>query len=114
MHFSSSDISLDYKCCMSDDVQQVRVLLERAHAVSKLWRDAPVVLCGDFNCTPKVIQFMLVFICWQSLFYLFCKTGLVPSLSLNNNCFYLLLNQSPLYNLILDQKVFFDSLVDIA
>ncbi|KAI3882393.1 hypothetical protein MKW92_040286 [Papaver armeniacum] len=49
---------------------QVRVLLERAHAVSKLWRDAPVVLCGDFNCTPK----------------------------------------SPLYNLILDQKLNLDGL----
>ncbi|XVE71636.1 hypothetical protein DITRI_Ditri10aG0167200 [Diplodiscus trichospermus] len=32
---------------------QVRKLLERAHAVSKSWDDAPVVLCGDFNCTPK-------------------------------------------------------------
>lgn len=32
---------------------QIRVLLERANAVSKLWDDAPVVLCGDFNCTPK-------------------------------------------------------------
>ncbi|KAL8115921.1 hypothetical protein AgCh_022424 [Apium graveolens] len=32
---------------------QVRVLLDRIHAVSKLWDDAPVVLCGDFNCTPK-------------------------------------------------------------
>ncbi|XP_063935531.1 carbon catabolite repressor protein 4 homolog 6 isoform X3 [Daucus carota subsp. sativus] len=32
---------------------QVRVLLDRVHAVSKLWDDAPVVLCGDFNCTPK-------------------------------------------------------------
>ncbi|XAR70934.1 Poly(A)-specific ribonuclease [Bertholletia excelsa] len=32
---------------------QVRVLLDRAHAISKLWDDAPVVLCGDFNCTPK-------------------------------------------------------------
>ncbi|KAI3875097.1 hypothetical protein MKW98_019670 [Papaver atlanticum] len=49
---------------------QVRVLLEKAHAVSKLWRDAPVVLCGDFNCTPK----------------------------------------SPLYNLILDQKLNLDGL----
>ncbi|KAI3836048.1 hypothetical protein MKW92_041426 [Papaver armeniacum] len=49
---------------------QVRVLLERAHAVSKLWSDAPVVLCGDFNCTPK----------------------------------------SPLYNLILDQKLNLDGL----
>ncbi|XP_057960189.1 carbon catabolite repressor protein 4 homolog 6 [Malania oleifera] len=32
---------------------QVRVLLNRAHAVSKIWDGAPVVLCGDFNCTPK-------------------------------------------------------------
>ncbi|XVF47908.1 hypothetical protein PTKIN_Ptkin03bG0147600 [Pterospermum kingtungense] len=32
---------------------QVRRLLESAHAVSKSWDDAPVVLCGDFNCTPK-------------------------------------------------------------
>ncbi|KAL6501927.1 hypothetical protein OROGR_027060 [Orobanche gracilis] len=32
---------------------QIRVLLDKAHAVSKLWNDAPVVICGDFNCTPK-------------------------------------------------------------
>lgn len=32
---------------------QVRVLLDRAYATSKLWDDAPVVLCGDFNSTPK-------------------------------------------------------------
>ncbi|GFQ03589.1 carbon catabolite repressor protein 4 homolog 6 [Phtheirospermum japonicum] len=32
---------------------QIRTLLDRAHAVSKLWDDAPVVFCGDFNCTPK-------------------------------------------------------------
>lgn len=32
---------------------QVRVLLERAHTVSKAWDDAPVVIAGDFNCTPK-------------------------------------------------------------
>ncbi|TKY58165.1 Carbon catabolite repressor protein 4-like 6 [Spatholobus suberectus] len=32
---------------------QVRVLLDKAKAVSKLWNDAPVVICGDFNCTPK-------------------------------------------------------------
>ncbi|XP_010254300.1 PREDICTED: carbon catabolite repressor protein 4 homolog 5 isoform X4 [Nelumbo nucifera] len=32
---------------------QVRVLLDRAHAVSRSWNNAPVVLCGDFNCTPK-------------------------------------------------------------
>ncbi|KAK9682608.1 hypothetical protein RND81_10G085300 [Saponaria officinalis] len=32
---------------------QVRMLLEKAHAVSKTWDDAPIVLCGDFNCTPK-------------------------------------------------------------
>ncbi|MBA0645778.1 hypothetical protein Goklo_013834, partial [Gossypium klotzschianum] len=34
--------------------QQVRRLLERAHSVSKSWDNAPVVLCGDFNCTPKL------------------------------------------------------------
>ncbi|KAK3008716.1 hypothetical protein RJ639_015400 [Escallonia herrerae] len=33
--------------------EQVRVLLQRAYRVSKLWDDAPVILCGDFNCTPK-------------------------------------------------------------
>ncbi|GMH11887.1 hypothetical protein Nepgr_013728 [Nepenthes gracilis] len=32
---------------------QVRVLLERAQVVSRIWNDAPVVICGDFNCTPK-------------------------------------------------------------
>ncbi|PPD82632.1 hypothetical protein GOBAR_DD20434 [Gossypium barbadense] len=32
---------------------QVRRLQERAHSVSKSWDNAPVVLCGDFNCTPK-------------------------------------------------------------
>ncbi|XP_061356263.1 carbon catabolite repressor protein 4 homolog 6-like [Gastrolobium bilobum] len=32
---------------------QVRVLLDKAEAVSKLWNNAPVVICGDFNCTPK-------------------------------------------------------------
>ncbi|KAG9154183.1 hypothetical protein Leryth_000645 [Lithospermum erythrorhizon] len=32
---------------------QVRELLHRADAVSKLWDEAPVVLCGDFNSTPK-------------------------------------------------------------
>ncbi|KAL8166481.1 hypothetical protein V2J09_007980 [Rumex salicifolius] len=32
---------------------QVRILLDRAQAVSKTWNDAPIVLCGDFNCTPK-------------------------------------------------------------
>ncbi|KAJ0788270.1 putative poly(A)-specific ribonuclease [Helianthus annuus] len=31
----------------------VRILLERAYATSKLWDNAPVVLCGDFNSTPK-------------------------------------------------------------
>ncbi|KHN06664.1 Carbon catabolite repressor protein 4 like 6 [Glycine soja] len=32
---------------------QVRVLLDKAKAVYKLWNDTPVVICGDFNCTPK-------------------------------------------------------------
>ncbi|PKA49048.1 Carbon catabolite repressor protein 4 like 6 [Apostasia shenzhenica] len=33
-------------------IGQVRVLLERAYAVSKTWNDAPVVICGDFNSIP--------------------------------------------------------------
>ncbi|XP_071717761.1 carbon catabolite repressor protein 4 homolog 6 [Rutidosis leptorrhynchoides] len=32
---------------------QVRRLLDRAYDTSKLWDNAPVVLCGDFNSTPK-------------------------------------------------------------
>ncbi|XP_012570701.1 carbon catabolite repressor protein 4 homolog 6 isoform X2 [Cicer arietinum] len=32
---------------------QVRVLLDKAQAVSQLWNHAPVIICGDFNCTPK-------------------------------------------------------------
>lgn len=34
------------------------MLLDRANDVSKLWDDAPIVICGDFNCTPKVV-------CWS-------------------------------------------------
>ncbi|KAL3616108.1 hypothetical protein CASFOL_040402 [Castilleja foliolosa] len=54
---------------------QIRTLLDRAHAVSKLWDDAPVVFCGDFNCTPKCLE----------------KT--------------VSLNQSPMYNFITEQKL---------
>ncbi|XP_075101406.1 carbon catabolite repressor protein 4 homolog 6 isoform X2 [Nicotiana tabacum] len=32
---------------------QVRLLLDKADGVSKLWDNAPVVICGDFNSTPK-------------------------------------------------------------
>ncbi|KAM0873045.1 hypothetical protein ACQ4PT_038329 [Festuca glaucescens] len=32
---------------------QVRTLLDRAYAISKMQNDAPVILCGDFNATPK-------------------------------------------------------------
>ncbi|KAG9459742.1 hypothetical protein H6P81_004250 [Aristolochia fimbriata] len=32
---------------------QVRILLDRAHAIARTWNDAPVVICGDFNATPK-------------------------------------------------------------
>nr|CAB3473551.1 unnamed protein product [Digitaria exilis] len=32
---------------------QVRTLLDRAYTVSKMWNDAPVIICGDFNSTPK-------------------------------------------------------------
>lgn len=39
-------------------LKQVRRLVERAHSVSKSWDDAPVVLCGDFNCTPKVVMLL--------------------------------------------------------
>lgn len=45
---------------------QVRVLLERAYAVSKIWNNAPVIICGDFNCTPK--SPMYNFISEQKLF----------------------------------------------
>ncbi|KAL6982279.1 hypothetical protein U1Q18_049445 [Sarracenia purpurea var. burkii] len=41
--------------------KQLRVLLDRAHAVSKLWDDVPVVLCGDFNFTPRVGPFYYFF-----------------------------------------------------
>ncbi|CAI8605878.1 unnamed protein product [Vicia faba] len=32
---------------------QVRVLLDKAQAVSQLWNNSPIIICGDFNCTPK-------------------------------------------------------------
>ncbi|KAK4783531.1 hypothetical protein SAY86_007905 [Trapa natans] len=32
---------------------QIRVLLNSAHDISKSWDNAPIVLCGDFNCTPE-------------------------------------------------------------
>ncbi|XP_048563515.1 carbon catabolite repressor protein 4 homolog 6-like isoform X1 [Triticum urartu] len=34
-------------------VGQIRTLLDQAYATSKRWNDAPVILCGDFNATPK-------------------------------------------------------------
>ncbi|KAL6533866.1 hypothetical protein OROHE_013699 [Orobanche hederae] len=57
---------------------QIRVLLDKAHAVSKLWDDAPVVVCGDFNCTPKIRM-----------------------MSKNTVLFY----QSPMYNFISEQQL---------
>ncbi|MBA0583701.1 hypothetical protein Gorai_014548 [Gossypium raimondii] len=52
------DLALYFIYCMNlinyHLKQQVRRLLERAHSVSKSWDNAPVVLCGDFNCTPKL------------------------------------------------------------
>lgn len=30
------------------------MLLDKAAGVSKLWDNAPIVICGDFNSTPKV------------------------------------------------------------
>ena len=53
-HFSFTCIDKWY---MPNIFKQVRRLLHRAHAVSKGWDDAPVVLCGDFNCVPKVNSF---------------------------------------------------------
>ncbi|KAJ1284265.1 hypothetical protein BS78_03G191900 [Paspalum vaginatum] len=40
---------------------QVRTLLDRAYTLSKMWNNAPVILCGDFNSTPKspLYNFML-------------------------------------------------------
>ncbi|KAF0898600.1 hypothetical protein E2562_008183 [Oryza meyeriana var. granulata] len=40
---------------------QVRTLLDRAYTISKTWNDAPVIICGDFNSTPKspLYNFML-------------------------------------------------------
>ncbi|CAH9101088.1 unnamed protein product [Cuscuta europaea] len=32
---------------------QMRLLLDKADHFSKLWNGAPVVICGDFNSTPK-------------------------------------------------------------
>ncbi|XP_031118894.1 carbon catabolite repressor protein 4 homolog 6 [Ipomoea triloba] len=32
---------------------QIRLLLDRADYFSKLWDGAPIVICGDFNSTPK-------------------------------------------------------------
>ncbi|KAJ1389395.1 Endonuclease/exonuclease/phosphatase superfamily [Sesbania bispinosa] len=32
---------------------QIRILLDKVKVVSKLWNNAPVVICGDINCTPK-------------------------------------------------------------
>ncbi|XP_057422298.1 carbon catabolite repressor protein 4 homolog 3 [Lotus japonicus] len=32
---------------------QIRFLLSRAHTLSEKWGNAPVVLAGDFNCTPQ-------------------------------------------------------------
>uniref|UniRef100_J3L1T2 Endonuclease/exonuclease/phosphatase domain-containing protein n=2 Tax=Oryza brachyantha TaxID=4533 RepID=J3L1T2_ORYBR len=40
---------------------QVRTLLDRAYTISKTWNDSPVIICGDFNSTPKspLYNFML-------------------------------------------------------
>lgn len=77
--------------------KQVRVLLDRAKAISKLWDDAPVVICGDFNCTPKVMFSIFSFcacICVKCCFNCYDVNG------------FLTLFQSPLYNFISEQKVY--------
>lgn len=61
--------------------QQVRILLVRAHAVSKIWNDAPIVLCGDYNCVPKVSTFT------HLSFFLACNVVTVYSLFLSNATF---------------------------
>ncbi|RRT70492.1 hypothetical protein B296_00036417 [Ensete ventricosum] len=47
-------VPLQHRTC-----KQVRTLLHRAYAVSKIWNDAPVIVCGDFNSTPKVCCFIV-------------------------------------------------------
>ncbi|KAK1311597.1 hypothetical protein QJS10_CPA07g00575 [Acorus calamus] len=32
---------------------QIRVLLDRANSTSRMWNNASIIICGDFNCTPK-------------------------------------------------------------
>jgi len=70
------------------------VLLDKAKSVSKLWNDAPVVICGDFNCTPKVIFSIMVY----HFIFVKCYHSLL-TLTI------LILSQSPLYNFISEQKV---------
>lgn len=79
------------------------MLLNRAHSVSKLWDDAPVIVCGDFNCTPKVITFLTLEVS------VLCF-GVMQSLNLCSVILYcdhyvLFSYQSPLYNFISEQKV---------
>jgi hypothetical protein len=58
---------------------QVRTLLDRAYTVSKMWNDAPVILCGDFNSTPKVVfvLFCLSMQHFMTMYYIFCAVMLM-------------------------------------
>lgn len=97
--------------------KQVRVLLNKVHAVSKLWNDAPIVLCGDFNCTPKVpiyYSFYTLGFGWSYFRCIFCFVlfCFVLSSSWLGFCFNYNMRitvsfwlQSPLYNFISEQKV---------
>jgi len=56
---------------------QVRTLLDRAYTVSKMWNDAPVILCGDFNSTPKVALVFYLSIQVMTMYCIFCAVVLM-------------------------------------
>lgn len=87
--------------------KQVRVLLDRVHAVSKLWDDAPVVLCGDFNCTPKVglIFFISLFLYIGAL--LFSSNLMVVLLFPVCYCVYVNFYANSLYCLVAESTIQF-------
>ena len=60
---------------------QVRTLLDRAYTVSKMWNDAPVILCGDFNSTPKVALVFYLSIQVMTMYCIFCAVVLMLTLT---------------------------------